>query len=123
MADKVGIILSLPREVHSTTQNAGDDDWVRVTSTDGFSFLVKRKVAVKSGTLKSMLDEDMKFAEAAHKTCTTDNRSVVTEKFLEYIAWKATYENAPPKEEIPDFFERIPPEVALELCASLYISI
>jgi transcription elongation factor B subunit 1 len=40
----------------------------------------------------------------------------VTEKFVEYLAYKATYENAPPNEEIPDFIERIAPEIALELC-------
>lgn len=40
------------------TQSAdqkADDDWVRLTSTDGFSFMVKRNVATASGTLKSML--------------------------------------------------------------------
>jgi hypothetical protein len=39
----------------------------------------------------------------------------VTEKFVEYLAYKATYENAH-NEEIPDFFARIAPEIALELC-------
>jgi hypothetical protein len=40
----------------------------------------------------------------------------VTEKFVEYLAYKTTYENVNPNEEIPDFFERIAPEIALELC-------
>jgi hypothetical protein len=39
----------------------------------------------------------------------------VTEKFVEYLAYKATYDNAPPNEDIPDFIERIDPEIALEL--------
>ena len=43
-------------------------------------------------------------------------RAAVTEKFVEYLAHKATYENAHPNEEIPDFSERIAPEIALELC-------
>jgi transcription elongation factor B subunit 1 len=44
-----------------STQSAdqkADDDWVRLTSTDGFSFMVKRKVATASGTLKSMLSAE-----------------------------------------------------------------
>ncbi|KAI0056354.1 POZ domain-containing protein [Artomyces pyxidatus] len=94
------------------------EDWVRVKSADGFSFLVKRKVAVRSGTLKNMLDEHHSFAEAAQKTCNIEERSLVIEKLLEYISWKATYEHAPAKEEIPDFLERIPPEVVLELLSA-----
>jgi len=35
-----------------------DSDWVRIMSNDGFSFMVKRKVANTSGTLKSMLDTE-----------------------------------------------------------------
>lgn len=44
--------------------------------------------------------------------------AVVTEKLVEYLSYKATYEHAPPKEDIPDFYERIMPEVALELCVT-----
>lgn len=43
------------------------------------------------------------------------NRGIVVEKLCEYLQFKSTYENAPPKDDIPDFTERIPPEVALEL--------
>lgn len=31
-------------------------DWVRLQSSDGFSYLVKRKVAEASGTVRNMLD-------------------------------------------------------------------
>lgn len=48
-------------------------------------------------------------------------RAAVTEKFVEYLAFKATYENAPPNEELPDFSERVAPEIALELCVRLVI--
>jgi|ERR1700722_3942980 len=34
--------------------------WVRITSNDGYSFIVRRKVAITSGTLKNMLDSDSK---------------------------------------------------------------
>ena len=43
------------------------------------------------------------------------SRGVVVEKLCEYLQYKWTYEKASPKEDIPDFNERIPPEVALEL--------
>ena len=129
------------------------DDWIRVTSRDGFSFIVKRGVVFRSGTLRNMLDERRafissthpgcpsclrdipsdSFTEAVQKVCLVDERSVssprrlpifhssylraaVTEKFVEYLAYKATYENVNPNEEIPDFQERIAPEIALELC-------
>ncbi|KAI0300576.1 BTB/POZ protein [Multifurca ochricompacta] len=98
-----------------SSQQQQGDDWIRITSKDGFSFVVKRNVALRSGTLRNMLDEH-NFAEAVQKVCPVDERAAVTEKFVEYLAYKASYENANPNEEIPDFGERIAPEIALELC-------
>ncbi|TFY68093.1 hypothetical protein EVG20_g3696 [Dentipellis fragilis] len=92
-----------------------NEDWVRIVSNEGYSYLVRRKVALRSGTLKSMLSTETNFAEASSKTCEVHERAAVVEKFVEYLAYKTTYENSPPKEDIPDFFERIVPEVALEL--------
>ena len=139
---------------------ASQDDWIRVTSRDGFSFIVKRNVIFRSGTLRNMLDERRtsprthcslaprcsrdssstpiqdSFTEAVQKVCPVDERylpfflksfsrlfiyslyprAAVTEKFVEFLSYKATYENVQPNEEIPDFIERIAPEIALELC-------
>jgi transcription elongation factor B subunit 1 len=131
------------------------DDWIRISSRDGFSFVVKRNVALHSGTLRSMLDErrtslsilsllghpptltphDRGFRRGCTKSvphrrevaiaCLVTQflkkfisclRAAVTEKFVEYLAFKATYENIPPNEELPEFSERIAPEIALELC-------
>lgn len=36
------------------------------------------------------------------------------------MAHKATYEHAGPREDVPEFSERIPPEIALELCVSCH---
>jgi len=58
------------------------------------------------------------FTEAVQKVCVVDERAAVTEKFVEYLAYKATYENVNPNEEIPDFQERIAPEIALELLSA-----
>jgi len=43
--------------------------------------------------------------------------AVLVEKICEYMSFKAQYEAAGPKEEVPlnEFTERIPPEIALEL--------
>jgi len=75
---------------------ASQDDWIRVTSNDGFSFMVKRSVVFRSGTLRNMLDERRtlflhappshhhaqltrhdtldSFAEAVQKVCPVDER-------------------------------------------------
>lgn len=77
------------------------DDWIRVTSRDGFSFIVKRSVVFRSGTLRNMLDERRtspclhllcsprrdvfslppspadSFAEAVQKVCPVDERCLI----------------------------------------------
>ncbi|KAF7789245.1 hypothetical protein EIP86_000186 [Pleurotus ostreatoroseus] len=119
----------------ATSTSKSPEDWIRLVSDDGYSYLVKRKVAMASGTLRNMLGVESEydlwyvkgtlshstfgaigsFAESAFNTCPVNARAIVTEKLCEYMQYKQTYENAPAKEDIPDFQERIPPEVALEL--------
>jgi transcription elongation factor B subunit 1 len=41
--------------------------------------------------------------------------AAVVETLLEYLTYKSIWEKSSGKEEIPDFMERIAPEVALEL--------
>ena len=71
---------------------SSQNDWIRISSRDGFSFIVKRNVALHSGTLRSMLDERRtslsllsppanlirhitdSFAEAVQKVCPIDER-------------------------------------------------
>ena len=36
------------------------EDWIRLVSNDGYSYLVRRKVAMASGTLRNMLSADSK---------------------------------------------------------------
>lgn len=110
--------LRQTRVFESIMSAASQDDWIRVTSRDGFSFIAKRNVVFRSGTLRNMLDERHSFTEAVQKVCPVDERAAVTEKFVEYLAYKATYENVQPNEEIPDFIERIAPEIALELLSA-----
>lgn len=53
---------------------AGDSDkmneWVRLTSTDGYEFLVKRKVAACSGTLRNSLSAESQSSTISG-TCMT----------------------------------------------------
>ncbi|KAF8347367.1 BTB/POZ protein [Amanita rubescens] len=94
-----------------------DMEWVRVTSADGFSFMVRRKVANMSGTMRSMLDTQSNFAEAVSRSCPVDQRGIIVQKMIEYMCFRAHYENVDRKEEIPihEMQERIPPEIVLEL--------
>ncbi|KAF8233876.1 POZ domain-containing protein [Tricholoma matsutake] len=94
-----------------------DTDWVRVTSTDGFSWMIRRKVANISGTMRNMLDTESNYAEAITRTCPVMQRGIIVEKLLEYMAFKAHYETVGPKEEVPlgEFMERLNPEIVLEL--------
>ncbi|KAE9393915.1 hypothetical protein BT96DRAFT_828476 [Gymnopus androsaceus JB14] len=94
-----------------------DEDWVRLTSSDGFTFLVKRKIANMSGTVKSSLDTSSGFAEAESKTYKSQERGIIVQKMIEYMSFKAHYSNVGPKEDIPvhELMERLPPEIILEL--------
>ncbi|KAJ7143689.1 BTB/POZ protein [Mycena epipterygia] len=95
-----------------------DNDWVRVTSDDGYSFLVRRCVANASETMRDMLDTAGNYAEAKARTCPVHQRALIVEKLLEYMSFKAHYEAASvAKDEVPvhEFMERIPPEIVLEL--------
>lgn len=47
--------------------------------------------------------------------------AIVVEKLCEYLQYKSTYESVPAKEDIPDFSERVPPEIVLELCVPLSV--
>ncbi|KAJ3555213.1 hypothetical protein NM688_g2699 [Phlebia brevispora] len=102
-------------QMQDATNTKSSEDWIRLVSSDGFSYLVKRKVAMGSGTLKNMLSAESSFAESASNTCPVNERAIVVEKLSEYMQYKNAYENVPAKEDIPDFQTRIPPEVALEL--------
>ncbi|OCB89480.1 POZ domain-containing protein [Sanghuangporus baumii] len=103
------------------------NDWVKIVSCDGFSFVVRREVAFGSGHLKGMLDssdgggfeEAMSdgggFEEAMSGICHVSERGIIVEKLLEYLVYKKLYDNSQNPKDVPDFQERIIPEIALEL--------
>ncbi|KAI0325567.1 POZ domain-containing protein [Cubamyces sp. BRFM 1775] len=91
------------------------NEWVRLTSPDGYEFLIKRKVAMCSGTLRNSLSAESSFSEALSNTSHTTERAIIVEKLCEYLTYKSLYESAKKNEEIPDFQERVYPEISLEL--------
>lgn len=112
-------------------EQAKQSEWVKVISKrDGHSFIVPRDVAMGSGFLRNSLNPDAGFIEGQVNTCEVDDRyaanvvmkvslllsrAIIVEKVMEYLAHKHLYAKVGPREEIPDFQERIPPDIALEL--------
>ncbi|CCO36040.1 hypothetical protein BN14_10162 [Rhizoctonia solani AG-1 IB] len=50
--------------------------WVRITSEDGFSFLLDKRAVECSGTLRDMVDDSLGFTEAHSKTISLAYRYV-----------------------------------------------
>ncbi|KAJ3063743.1 hypothetical protein HDU98_000465 [Podochytrium sp. JEL0797] len=87
-------------------------DFVKLISCDGFEFIIDRKCAMASGTIKNMLSSPGQFTEAQQNEVTfRDIKAIVLERVCKYLYYKVRYTNT--KDEIPEF--QIDVEVALEL--------
>ncbi|KAG8843532.1 hypothetical protein FRB96_003923 [Tulasnella sp. 330] len=87
--------------------------WVRITTRDGWSYIVERKVAFASSHFADALSDNSGFTESRSNSCHLEERAAVAEKVVEYLAYKAQWSGQ--KGPIPDFSQRVPPEIALEL--------
>ncbi|KAI9344663.1 BTB/POZ protein [Obelidium mucronatum] len=88
------------------------DDCVKLISADGFEFIIDRKCAMASGTIKNMLSSPGQFTEAQQNEVTfRDIKAIILEKVCKYLYYKVRYTNT--KDEIPEF--PIDVEVGLEL--------
>ncbi|XP_038057608.1 elongin-C [Patiria miniata] len=86
--------------------------YVKLVSSDGHEFYVKRDLALTSGTIKAMLSGPGTFAEhEANEVCFREIPSHVLCKVCMYFTYKVRYTNS--STEIPEF--PIAPEIALEL--------
>uniref|UniRef100_A0A7S4HH21 Elongin-C n=1 Tax=Vannella robusta TaxID=1487602 RepID=A0A7S4HH21_9EUKA len=89
---------------------------VKLISSDGHVFIVDKKAATVSGTIKSILgngNQHAKFAEEEDgKVAFDEIPSHILEKVIQYFYFKLKYTNRT-SEEIPEF--TIEPEIALEL--------
>ncbi|KAL6462930.1 hypothetical protein MHYP_G00293520 [Metynnis hypsauchen] len=86
--------------------------YVKLISSDGHEFIVKREHALTSGTIKAMLSGPGQFAE--NETNEINFREIpshVLSKVCMYFTYKVRYTNS--STEIPEF--PIAPEIALEL--------
>ncbi|WP_411023026.1 elongin-C [Salmonella sp. s51228] len=91
---------------------AGQDEWVKLVSSDGHEFQIRKEHALTSATIKAMLsgpgamleddDDRVEFRESP---------SHVLMKVCAYFTYKVRYTNS--STEIPEF--PIAPEIALEL--------
>lgn len=89
---------------------------------DGYRFLVDNTTVMASPTIKTMLSmgEGGGFAEAESNTARLQIRGEVLEKVIEYLHFKTKYSGAT-NVDVPDFRNRIPPEIALELYVDLLL--
>ncbi|XP_071837395.1 elongin-C [Apostichopus japonicus] len=103
---------------------AGDDEkmyggcegpdamYVKLVSSDGHEFIVKRDHALTSGTIKAMLSGPGQFAEnETNEVHFKEIPSHVLCKVCTYFTYKFRYTNS--STEIPEF--PIKPDIALEL--------
>jgi len=89
-----------------------DAMYVKLISSDGHEFIVKREHALTSGTIKAMLSGPGQFAEnEANEVNFREIPSHVLQKVCMYFTYKVRYTNS--STEIPEF--PIAPEIALEL--------
>ncbi|XJO77474.1 hypothetical protein BDV3_002049 [Batrachochytrium dendrobatidis] len=85
---------------------------VKLVSADGFEFVLDRKYAMASGTIKSMLSSPGNAGGyKIYSHLSSPYRAVILEKVCRYLYYKVRYANS--IQEIPEF--PIEPELALEL--------
>ncbi|GAA6009776.1 hypothetical protein JCM10207_004191 [Rhodosporidiobolus poonsookiae] len=89
-----------------------ENPWVTLVSSDGHRYILPRCAALGSGFIKDTLSTD--FAEAQTGVISLpEQRAEIVEKVAEYLLYKEKYSNT--KGEVPDFKDRVKPEIALEL--------
>ncbi|KAI5638406.1 hypothetical protein NE865_09040 [Phthorimaea operculella] len=103
---------SVPSEEKYGGCEGPDAMYVKLVSSDGHEFIVKREHALTSGTIKAMLSGPGQFAEnEANEVNFREIPSHVLQKVCMYFTYKVRYTNS--STEIPEF--PIAPEIALEL--------
>lgn len=84
-------------------------EYITLVSSDGFEFIIRKKAAMVSGTLKNMLSSTFRETEERKiKLQEMDGR--LLGKVVEYLYYNLKYRGG---DDIPEF--NIPTEMALEL--------
>ncbi|KAJ3320250.1 hypothetical protein HDV06_005394 [Boothiomyces sp. JEL0866] len=85
---------------------------VKLISSDMFEFIIDRKCALASGTIKNLLSSPGQFTESLQNEIHfRDIKGVVLEKVCKYLYYKIANSNS--LSDIPEF--PIEPEIAMEL--------
>ncbi|KAK4057473.1 elongin C [Microbotryomycetes sp. JL221] len=92
-----------------------ESPFVTLVSGDGFRFVLPRSAALGSVLVSDALTGGSGgFAEAQEGVIhLEEQRAEVVEKVAEYLMYKEHYSQS--KDDIPDFKDRVRPEIALEL--------
>ncbi|VDK73375.1 unnamed protein product [Cylicostephanus goldi] len=89
-----------------------DATFVKLVSSDGHQFFIKKTLASISGTIKAMLSGPGQYSEnESNEVNFREIPSHVLQKVCQYFSYKDRYTSS--ATEIPEF--NITPEVALEL--------
>ncbi|WKY15200.1 hypothetical protein Q1695_000583 [Nippostrongylus brasiliensis] len=89
-----------------------DATYVKLVSSDGHQFFIKKELALTSGTIKAMLSGPGQYSEnESNEVNFREIPSHVLQKVCQYFAYKVRYTSS--ATEIPEF--SITPDVALEL--------
>ena len=89
---------------------------VKLISAEGHEFIIDRKCAIVSGTIKAMLSGQ--FAESRGEVRFPEIPGVVLERVIQYLYYKVRYTHSTSR--VPNF--DVEPEIALELLmASNYL--
>ncbi|EFP06112.1 CRE-ELC-2 protein [Caenorhabditis remanei] len=101
-----------PKEKKLGGIDGPNSQYVKLVSSDAHEFIIKRELALTSGTIRAMLSGPGVYAEnESNIVYFREIPSHVLQKVCQYFAYKVRYTHA--ATEIPEF--PIPPEVALEL--------
>eukprot|EP00002_Diphylleia_rotans_P018934 TRINITY_DN365_c0_g1_i1.p1 TRINITY_DN365_c0_g1~~TRINITY_DN365_c0_g1_i1.p1 ORF type:complete len:102 (+),score=28.54 TRINITY_DN365_c0_g1_i1:69-374(+) len=85
--------------------------FIKLTSNDGQVFIIDRRAALVSGTLRAMLGAQEFIENKTGEVPLPDVRGVILERVCDYFYYKLRYTNS--TGDFPDF--ELDPEIALEL--------
>lgn len=103
------------QEKHEEEEEFDDEcpevDAITLISNDGYEFVVEKRTAMISLTLRNMLFGGGNFEEVDTKTFRLPIRAIILERIIEYWHYRTQYSDH--IDQLPEF--KIDPKMALEL--------